>query len=141
MNDEWGWVYASVVGTGEMLFQVPAAVREELLAGKFPESFPFRNTTTIKLRAETPEETAARRKRRGAGPDGPDIVIETFPWLMAQEGAVEPKGQMRGGAVSWVVPPTEDIARAASMTWGESKVYVAKRPELVSLDGGKLGRP
>lgn len=137
--DKWGWVYACVVGTGEMLFQVPMDVREDLLAGIFQRNFPFRYVTSVKVRAEASEETVARLKRNGSGPMTADLVIETFPWIMTKEGAVEATGRMSGMSVSWVIAPTEEIARAASVTWGESKVHVAKRSDLIALDGGKLG--
>jgi hypothetical protein len=139
-HEKWGWVYASIAGTGEMLFEVPETVRDDLFSGKFPQNFPFRNVTTVKIRNETPEETRTRLKSNGAGPKTADLVIETFKWLLVQEGAVLGNGRMAGAAISWVVPPTDAIAQAASRTWSGSKILIAEMAHLTSLDGGKFGR-
>lgn len=137
MEKNWEWVYASISGTGEMLFQVPEDVRRELLAGKFPDSFPFRNITTLKMRPESAEEVAARIKRNKNSPQVADLVIETFKWVMAKEGVADSSGIMTGKAIMWIVLPTEAICHAAADTWEEKNVFIANQSHLDALERSK----
>lgn len=132
-EEKWGWLYACLIGSGELLFQVKEKDRDAILRGERPATFPYRNMTTLKIRDETPEETRARLKRKGPGPQGTDLVIETLQWLMIKEGVVKPEGTMSGHTISWANPLTDEICQAADRTWSGSKILIAKESSVPNL--------
>lgn len=120
-SENWSWVYVGLTGLGEMMIETTDA--DILFDGTAkPPFMTARHFTTVKVRKETREEMNARAKAYKVEMPIQETIIETFPWIVEQEGAIKEDGVLFMQSVAWARRPCDELVEAANRIWKKSNI-------------------
>ncbi len=125
---EWAWIYLTLSGLNDMLVQIPSEIADALFEGRdIPNSFKARHFTTVKVRKEAASEMQARAQANKIEMPIQETIIETFPWIVEQEKAVN-DGVIFSHAIAWARRPCKELVVAAEALWSEKKIIEVRSP-------------
>ena len=121
--DNWVWVYLGLAGQ-EVMVEIENG--DILFTNKeLPRSLAARNFTHVKVRKETRDEMQARIKAHKVEMPAQETIIETFPWVIEREKAVN-DGVIFTNAIIWARRPHEDLITAAKQLWSPSAIIAVR---------------